>query len=223
VIQEPVIQEPVIQEPVIQEPVIQAPVIQAPVAEPTPLETPTTKPESEEFDTVGFRIFGAHTGALLGSGGLVASLATESRGGVYASMYPILSGAALLGALFHGQAKRHRWNPRVGSALAGLYPGLLHGTLTGLLVSRQMELRRSQERVAVIGGAALSTLLFMGLHSRSGGRELRRGIGFFYLLIAGAALSALPFARAFDRPEAIGWASVAGASLSLILTTSKQW
>ncbi|MEM9070032.1 MAG: hypothetical protein AAGE52_16110 [Myxococcota bacterium] len=188
-----------------------------------PRQAPVAPPEDRR-DTVGFRIFGAHTGAILmGSLALpIAAASGDSETGL-AVLYPTLMMTVGGAVLMHRQARKHRWNPRIGSALAGFYPGLVQGVLTGMMLTRTADLQATERRFALLGSIAASTFLSMGLHSRTGGRALRRGVGLFYVLIAGAALAALPFARAYDEPRAIGWASAVGGALSMVLTGTKRW
>ncbi|HJL05275.1 MAG TPA: hypothetical protein RMH85_04300 [Polyangiaceae bacterium LLY-WYZ-15_(1-7)] len=162
-----------------------------------------------EVDPIGYRIFGAHLGAALGTVAIGALAAGSRTSDGQLALVPVMTGAGG-GYLFHRLSTRHRWPPRVGSALAGFWPGVAHGLLAGGLGARARGGRLARW---MVGGAGLSALVTMALFSRLEGRGTRRGVGLFYALAAGAALLAIPAAVKRQDGAALGWGAALGGAL----------
>lgn len=164
----------------------------------------------------GWRAFGGHTFFLLG-GTLLTGLAALGADGdtlgpaTLGVLVYTAGGAALFGSL----ARRKRWSPRVGDALAGLYPGAAVGAIVGGLVATGAERRlASGLGFGALGGAVVATWLFSRLARALDGGEERPGrggryAGLIWLYVVGAALLALPAALATGRGELV----TAGAAL----------
>lgn len=167
-----------------------------------------------EVDPIGYRIFGAHLGAALGTVAIGALAAGSRTSDGQLALVPVMTGAGG-GYLFHRLSTRHRWHPRVGSALAGFWPGVAHGLLVGGLGARARGGRLARW---MAGGAALSAHVTMALFSRLEGRGTRRGVGLFYALAAGAALLAIPVAVKRQDGAALGWGAALGGALGWAAT-----
>jgi hypothetical protein len=189
----------------------------APPAPPAPaLLERRTDPEG------GWRAFGGQTFFLLGAPLVVAVAALGGDGD--AASGAALGTAILAGGgafLFGSLAKRKDWNPRLGDALAGVYPGLLVGSLVGGLVAENSDrLLARGLGFGALGGALISSLLFARLARSLDGSFSRPGrggryTGIFWAYTIGLALLSIPAAVAMDRPEVVTAATALGGLAGL--------
>ena len=164
----------------------------------------------------GWVAFGAQSGLFLGVGaGLGLSARDGSRrpsgivGGVGSYVLAAV-GANLLGR----QAERLGWRPELGHALAGLYPGMLEGSLVGGLIVQETGLEGRPARAVLLGSTAAFSVLGALLHRIAGERSGTR-VGLFYALLVGSLSFLAPAAIATDRPSVLtrGLAGVGAAGL----------
>lgn len=168
---------------------------------------------------IGYRIFGGHLGATIGSAAVAAAFATGSDAApaamgvvaapmTFASMYTLA-----------GFARRRGWNARVGSALAGMHPGFGYGALTGFMIAERAGLEGRGRRIAIFGlGSALSVIT-MGVWSRIVGRNLKKAMGLMYLLPLVGCLIMAPYAALAEKPRALGWSAVGMGAIALTVAS----
>jgi hypothetical protein len=205
-----------------QGPVDPSQVVAGQLAPPAP---PSAVPELVERRTDpegGWRAFGGQTFFLLGAPLVVAVAALggdgDAAGGVALGTAILAGGGAFL---FGSLAKRKDWNPRLGDALAGVYPGLLVGSLLGGLVAENSDRHLARGLgFGALGGALLSSLLFARLARSLDGSFSRPGrggryTGIFWAYTIGLALLSIPVAIAMDRPEVITAATALGGLAGL--------
>lgn len=179
---------------------------------------PTPPPRSRRTPSPegGWRAFGGQTFFLFG-GARVTGLAALGADGN--TMGPATLGVLVYtaggAALFGSLARRKRWSPRLGDALAGLYPGAAVGSLVGGLVATAADRRLGRGLgFGALGGALVASWLFSRLARALDGGEERPGrggryAGLLWVYVVGAALLALPAALATGRGELV----TAGAAL----------
>ncbi len=167
----------------------------------------------------GYLAFGAQSGVFLGiGGGLALALAgdqTRVGASVGALAAPIL-GAALAG-LMRRWARNDHWREGPGQVMAGIYPGAIQGALFAGSIMHTFGLE-GQQRNRTLGLAiGATTLLSMVLHGNAAEAAPKRA-GLYYATLAVAALVTLPFAHAFDKPEAMLYGTTAAGAVHLVLT-----
>jgi len=190
---------------------------------PEPPTPPLSEPTERRTDSAGgWRAFGGQTFFLLGAPLTVAVAALggdgDAAGGAALGTAILAGGGAFL---FGSLAKRKDWNPRLGDALAGVYPGLLVGSFVGGLVAENAD-RRLERGLGfgALGGALISSLLFARLARSLDGTFSRPGrggryAGIFWAYTIGLALLSIPVAIATERPEVITVATSLGGLAGL--------
>lgn len=167
----------------------------------------------------GYLAFGAQTGFFLGlGGGLALALAGDrDRGGAtLAAVAAPLVGAVLAG-LLRRWARNDHWRDRPGQVMAGIYPGAIQGAIFAGSISHAFGLE-GQGRKRTFGLAmGMTTLLSMVLHGNAAEAAPKRA-GLYYATVAVATLALLPFAHAYDKPEAMLYGATAAGAVHLILT-----
>lgn len=170
----------------------------------------------------GWRAFGGQSFFLLG-GGLLTGLAALGADGdtlgpaTLGVLVSTAGGAALLGSL----ARARRWSPRLGDALAGVYPGAVVGALVGGLVATGAEGRLARGLgFGALGGAIVASWLFSRLANPLHGGEERPGrggryAGLLWVYVVGAALLALPAAFATGQGELVTVGAAVGGLAGL--------
>lgn len=185
----------------------------------SPTSSTSSTSRSRNEAAIGYRIFGAHLGATLGSAAAAAAFATGNEAAPAATG---LVAVPMTMASLHTMgrfARDNEWNPRVGSALAGMHPGFAYGALTGFMIADQAGLEGRARRGAILGfGAALSAIT-MGVWSRIIGRNLKKAMGMMYVLALAGSLLISPYAAVAEKPRALGWALVATGAISLTIAS----
>jgi hypothetical protein len=168
----------------------------------------------------GYLAFGAQSGVFLGlGGGLALALAGERDrvGATVGSLAAPILGAALAG-LLRRWARNDHWREGPGQAMAGIYPGAIQGALFAGSIMHAFGLDEGQARNRTLGLAiGATTLLSMVLHGNAAEAAPKRA-GLYYATLAVAALAILPFAHAYDKPEAILYGTTAAGAVHLVLT-----
>ena len=186
----------------------------------TPSSQPRESSDSAAEASIGYRVFGGHLGATLGSLAVAGAFATGSE------VAPLATGLVGLPATMAGIhtlggfARRRGWNARVGSALAGMHPGFAYGALTGFMIAEQGGFgdRRGRRGLIFGFGAALSVIT-MGVWSRILGRNLKKAMGLMYLLPLVGVLVMTPYAAVANKPRSLGWAAVGMGGIALTIAS----
>lgn len=169
----------------------------------------------------GYLAFGAQTGVFLGIGGGLALALTgdgdrDRVGATVGTLAAPLLGAVLAG-LLRRWARADHWREGPGQVMSGIYPGAIQGALFAGSIMHAFGLE-GQERNRTLGLAiGATTLLSMVLHGNAAEAAPKRA-GLYYATIAIAALVTLPFAHAYDKPEAMLYGATAAGAAHLILT-----
>ena len=171
-------------------------------------------------NAAGYRIFGGYLGASLGSLATAAAFATGSEAAPAATGLVAVPMSLATMATLASAARNNDWNPRVGNALAGLYPGAAYGALTGFMIAQEAGLEGRLRHGLIIGlGTALAATT-MGIWSRLvNGRSLRKAMGMMYVMILAGCLFASPYAVAAEKPRALGWAAVGMGAIALTVAS----
>ena len=190
---------------------------------PVPPTAPTPLIERPTSAEGGWRAFGGQTFFLLGAPLAVGIAALGADG---EAMGAVTLGTAILAGggafLFSSLARKHHWNPRLGDALAGVYPGLLVGSMVGGLVAANTDRHLARGLgFGALAGAAVASWLFARLARSLDGSFSRPGrggryTGLFWAYAIGAALLSIPIAVATDRPEVITAATALGGLAGLV-------
>ncbi|MCB9612010.1 MAG: hypothetical protein H6722_06095 [Sandaracinus sp.] len=189
----------------------------APVPEPPPRRRRDPSPEG------GWRAFGGQTFFLLG-GTLAAGVAAlgadgDTMGPLALSVLVYTGGGA---ALFGSLARRKEWSPRLGDALAGVYPGAAVGALVGGLVAAGADRRLGRGLGwGALGGAMITSWLFSRLANALDGGPERPGrggrfVGLMWVYMLAAGLLSIPAAVVTNRGEIVTAAAAAGGLAGLV-------
>jgi len=169
--------------------------------------------------SAGYLAFGAQSGVFMGmGGGLALALAGDrERGGatLTAVAAPLL-GSVLAGLLYRWAQNDH-WRERPGQVMAGIYPGAIQGGLFAGSIVHAFGLEDQAMNRTLGISVGLTTLLSMVLHGNAAEAAPKRA-GLYYATLAVAALALLPFAHAYDKPEALLYGATAAGAVHLILT-----
>jgi len=197
--------------------VVPEPQLTPPMSTPPPVDREARRQERRRGNA--YLAFGAQTGIFLGlGGGLALSLAgdQERMGATVGSLAAPILGAALAG-LLRRWARSDHWREGPGQAMTGIYPGAIQGALFAGSIMHAFDLE-GQERKRTLGLAiGATTLLSMVLHGNAAEAAPKRA-ALYYAAVTVAALVLLPFAQAYDRPEAILYGTTAAGAVHLILT-----
>jgi len=185
-----------------------------------PMTTPPPEPRRRGARRcAGYLSFGAQSGFFLGmGGGLALALAGErERGGATlgAVAAPLL-GSVLAGLLYRWAQNDH-WRELPGQVMAGIYPGAIQGGLFAGSIIHAFGLEERAVNRTLGLAVGLTTLLSMVLHGNAAEAAPKRS-GLYYATLAVTALAILPFAHAFDKPEALLYGATAAGAVHLILT-----
>ncbi len=184
-----------------------------------PMTTPPEPRRRRGRRSAGYLAFGAQSGVFMGmGGGLALALAgnRERGGATLGAVAAPLLGSVLAGLLYRWAQNDH-WRETPGHVMAGIYPGAIQGSLIAGSVIHAFGLEDQQMKRTLGLAIGATTLLSMVLHGNAAEAAPKR-VGLYYATLAVAALAILPFAHAYDKPEALLYGATAAGAVHLILT-----